>query len=76
MSRRKFYCDCGMRAVMRRLRQEIIIDLEWTDMHWQKIEKDRHQLSDWLVDFHQNYIINDKTNASCIVVPKDKKNLL
>ncbi len=76
MSRGKFYCDCGMRAVMRRLRQEIIIDLEWSDEHWQIIENNQHQLSDWLVDFHQSYIVDDKSDSRCVVVPKDKKNLI
>ena len=27
-----FYCDCGMRAVMRRLRQEILSDLDFGDL--------------------------------------------
>ena len=65
-----------MRAVMRRLRQEIIIDLGWSDEHWQEIEEDQHRLSDWLVDWHQKFVVDDKTDASCVVVPEDKKNLI
>ncbi len=64
-----------MRAVMRRLRQEIIIDLDWSDIHWQEIEKNQHQLSDWLVNFHQSYIV-DKTEAKSIILPEEKKNLI
>ncbi len=46
LSSGKFYCDNGKRAVMRRLRQEILKDLNWSVKDWMTITENENLLAD------------------------------
>ncbi len=57
LSNPKFYCDCGFRAVMRRIRQEIIIDLDGDEDTFNPYNANESELAERLIQFHfQNFV--------------------
>lgn len=52
-SKTGFYCDCGMRGVMRRLRKEILSDLNVSKLVESREWKDRQLLEEELVEWFQ-----------------------
>jgi len=61
-----FYCDCGMRAVLRKLRNEILSDLNFSHLIHSQYERDRQLIQDDLVDWFKTKLVVDGDVSSSL----------
>ena len=59
-----FYCDCGMRAVLRKLRNEILADLNFSHLIHSQYRRDRQLLQADLVQWFKNKLVAGDVSSS------------